>query len=194
MTVNRIAAGEIIHRPVNCTKELLENSLDAKSTRVSITVQDGGLKLLQIEDNGTGIHFQDLALVCERFTTSKLQRVEDLDTVSTYGFRGEALASITHVARLSMKTRTVDSPVAHTATFTDGALTKQGKSAGNVGTILTVQDLFFNSASRLKAFKPSEEYRAILEMVQKYAIHNVGIAISCRKVYVLLIPAIISNF
>ena len=88
VVVNRIAAGEVIQRPANALKEMLENSLDAKSSQINVITNQGGLKLLQISDNGTGIRPDDLGHVCERFTTSKLQSFEDLSNIATYGFRG----------------------------------------------------------------------------------------------------------
>ncbi|KAJ3325679.1 DNA mismatch repair protein [Boothiomyces sp. JEL0866] len=188
VTINRIAAGEIIHRPFNAIKELLENSLDAKSTQIQILVKDGGLKLLQITDNGTGILKDDLEIVCERFTTSKLTQIEDLNSIATFGFRGEALASITHVAHLTLTSRTANSQCAWRAYYSDGKLVaKKGTAepkpcAGNIGTQITVEDLFYNIPTRKKAFKnTTEEYNKIVEVVSKYAIHNSGVAFSVKK-------------
>ncbi|KAK9480949.1 histidine kinase-like ATPase [Lipomyces japonicus] len=188
--INRIAAGEIIIAPANALKELLENSIDAGSTSIDILVKDGGLKLLQITDNGHGINKEDLGILCERFTTSKLSSFEDLNSIATYGFRGEALASISHIAHLTVTTRSQDSECAWRAVYLDGKLVspKVGGSAeprpvaGRQGTQITVEDLFFNVPSRLRAFRShADEYNKIVDVVGRYAVHSTGLGMTCKK-------------
>lgn len=154
--VNRIAAGEIIQRPFNALKELIENCLDAGSTSINIQVKEGGLKLIQIQDNGCGIDKDDLKIVCERFTTSKLKEFDDLKTINTFGFRGEALASISHVSRLTIVSRTHKSPCAYKAQYADGKLLNDSIkpcASAFVGTQITVEDLFYNSTIRRNALR-----------------------------------------
>jgi DNA mismatch repair protein MLH1 len=188
--VNKIAAGEIIVAPVNALKELLENAVDAGSTSIEILVKEGGLKLLQITDNGHGIDKDDMPILCERFTTSKLKAFEDLTSIATYGFRGEALASISHIAHLRVTTKTAGSSCAWQAHYADGKLTpaKPGQSAdpkpcaGRGGTQITVEDLFYSIPNRRRAFRSaSEEYAKILELVGKYSVHCSHVAFSIKK-------------
>ena len=182
--VNRVAAGEVIHRPASALKEILENSLDAGATSIVVTVKDGGNKLLQVTDNGCGIREADLPILCERHTTSKLSKFEDLSAMSTFGFRGEALASISFVANLTVTTMTRGATHALKASYCDGALDGAGARpcAGNPGTTITVENLFYNVPARRRALRsPSEEFARVLEVIQRYAALRVDVAFACRK-------------
>ncbi|CAH8488072.1 unnamed protein product [Schistosoma turkestanicum] len=171
--VNRIAAGEVIQRPVNAIKELLENSIDAGSTMIKITVKDGGLKLIQVQDNGCGIHQADLPILCERFTTSKLKEFSDLSKISTFGFRGEALSSLSHVALVTVTTRTANQSCAYKVKYHAGvAESKPVPCAGNPGTTIVAENLFYNVPIRKSALKNGrEELSKVIDVVAQYAIH-----------------------
>ncbi|KAF7300657.1 DNA-mis-repair domain-containing protein [Mycena chlorophos] len=186
--INKIAAGEIIHRPASALKELLENCLDAGATSIRVTVKEGGLKLLQIQDNGCGIRKADLPILAERFTTSKISTFSDLSKIATYGFRGEALASMSHVARLSVVTKTKTETCAWKAHYLDGVLVegKPGQTvdpkpcAGNDGTTIIASAALFPYIQLKRS--ASDEYARILDVMTKYAIHNPKVAFVCKKV------------
>lgn len=183
--VNRVAAGEVIHRPASALKEMLENSLDAGSKSITVTVRDGGNKLLQVTDDGCGIRDEDLSILCERHTTSKLRTFEDLDAVATFGFRGEALASMSFVANLTVTTMTADAAHATRAAYADGKMTPEGArpTAGVPGTTVCVENLFYNVPTRRRALRSaSEEFARVLETTQRYAASRPDVAFAVRKV------------
>jgi len=161
----------------------LNFSLDAKASSIQVTVKSGGLKLLQISDNGTGILKENLPILCERFTTSKLQLFDDLKSISTYGFRGDALASISMVSRLTVQTKTRKEACAYKSKYENGELIEGPTAcAGNQGTIIGIEDLFYNVPIRQKTLKlPSDEFQKIYEVVSKYAVHNHTISFTLKK-------------
>lgn len=182
-TVNRIAAGEIIVAPANALKELLENSIDAGSTDILVVVKDGGCKLLHVTDNGCGIDKDDLPLLCERYATSKISNFDDVQTIETFGFRGEALASISHVAHVTVITKRAADTVGWKARYFDGKLVSEiTPTACTTGTQILVEDLFFNVPNRLRALKnKSEEYSKIVDIIGRYAVHTENVGFSVGK-------------
>lgn len=192
LTVRRIAAGEIIVQPANALKELLENAIDAQATMIDVLVRDGGLKLLQVTDNGHGIACTDMRLLCERFTTSKLRTFDDLAGIATYGFRGEALASILHISRLAVVSKVPGALLAYKCHYVNGKPAsarfrpdtdaRPQPVAGVTGTQITVEDLFYTLPLRLRALRSkNDEWTRILDVLGRYAVHTAGIGFSCKR-------------
>jgi len=168
---NKIAAGEVVERPASVVKELLENSLDAGSTRIKISVEAGGKKLIQITDNGCGMVRDDAMLAFERHATSKIKDAEDLLSVATLGFRGEALPSITSVSRLRLETQAADDPSGTVIEINGGKMARVEEAGLPLGTSITVRDLFFNTPARKKFLKSeSTELSHIASLVTHYAL------------------------
>lgn len=213
--IAKIAAGEVIQRPCNVIKEMLENSIDAHATKIQISVKDGGLKSISITDDGDGIRVrfspflvstsvqlprfftdtlrylqkEDLVVVCERFTTSKLVTFDDLRSIATFGFRGEALASISQVAHVTITSKHKESIIGYKATYKDGKLNARNGAessdpqpcASTPGTQFLVDDLFYNYPLRKTSMSASDEYARIYDVVTRYALHFAGVAFNLKK-------------
>ncbi len=176
LTINKIAAGEVIERPANVIKELVENSIDAGATKIVVEVKNGGKTLVKIVDNGKGISANDIPLSLERHATSKIRRIEDLEHTYSMGFRGEALASIASISELTMLTRTAEENGTKIIAEA-GEIIKVDEIGLPVGTTIMVKKLFFNTPVRYKFLKnDATEFRYIKEWVQKTALVNSNIA------------------
>ncbi len=177
---NQIAAGEVVERPASVVKELVENSLDAGATRIDIDIERGGAKLIRIRDNGCGIKKDELALALARHATSKIATLDDLEAIISLGFRGEALASISSVARLTLTSRTAEQQEAWQA-YAEGrdqAVTVK-PAAHPVGTTLEVLDLFYNTPARRKFMRTEKtEFGHIDEIVRRIALARFDVTIN----------------
>lgn len=177
-TINKIAAGEVVERPSSIIKELVENSIDAGSSYISIEIENGGKGLIRIIDNGSGIDKDDVNKAFLRHATSKINTVEDLSSLESLGFRGEALASIAAVSKLEMLTKTEEALIGLRIVLDGGKIREKEATSANRGTQISVRDLFFNTPARRKFLKSNQaEAQAITDIVNKIAIGNPSIKI-----------------
>jgi DNA mismatch repair protein MutL len=173
LVANQIAAGEVVERPASVVKELLENSLDAGATRIRIEVEGGGRKLIRIADNGHGMMHDDALLAFERHATSKLRTSDDLLSIATLGFRGEALPSIASVSRLLLETRAAEDDSGTVVEIAGGNILRVDPAGLPVGTTITIRDLFFNTPARRKFLRSEQtELSHIAALVTHYALAN----------------------
>ncbi len=179
--VNRIAAGEVIERPAAVVKELVENAIDAGATRISVEIEDGGRALIRIIDDGSGIDAAELPLAFASHATSKLTSDDDLFRITTMGFRGEALASIGAVSHARILSRTALSDAAYEIFNRGGSISDPQAAAGNIGTVVEVRNLFFNTPARRKFIKGAPtEFGHISETLLRLALPHPGIAFTLQ--------------
>ncbi|HHW30516.1 MAG TPA: DNA mismatch repair endonuclease MutL [Clostridiaceae bacterium] len=178
ITVNRIAAGEVVERPASVVKELVENSLDAGASSITVEIKNGGITYIKVMDNGSGIEEGDVEIAFERHATSKIMYPDDLESVSTMGFRGEALASIAAVSNIELTTRTKGSIYGTYIKLSGGTILEKNQKGCPVGTTIIVKDLFFNTPARYKFLKKdSTEGGYVADILNRIALGNPDVSI-----------------
>ena len=176
-TIDKIAAGEVVERPKSVVKELVENSIDSGATAITVEIKEGGISLIRITDNGSGIKKSDIPIAFLRHSTSKIKTAEDLLSVSSLGFRGEALSSISAIARVELITKTYDD-LTGTRYIIEGSKEISNTEIGAPeGTTFIVKDIFFNTPARRKFLKsPTTEGNYIADVVEKLALSHPDIS------------------
>ncbi len=178
LTINQIAAGEVIERPASVIKEMLENSIDAGATNITVEVKNGGISYIKITDNGKGIPQDDLEMAFERHATSKIRSAQDLNTVTSMGFRGEALASIAAISNVEMVSKTQEQEIGYKIIVEGGDILSKEEIGCQTGTSITVRNLFFNTPVRYKFLKKDyTESGYIEDVITRIALVNPNIAI-----------------
>ena len=185
LTINQIAAGEVIERPASVIKEMVENSIDAGADKITVEIRNGGISYIKITDNCSGIAKDDLEIAFERHATSKIRNASDLDTVTSMGFRGEALASIAAIANVELVSKTKEQDVGYKIVVEAGNVLEKEEVGCQVGTSITVNNLFFNTPVRYKFLKKDyTETGYIEDVITRIALVNPGISfklINSRK-------------
>jgi len=178
LTINQIAAGEVIERPASVVKELVENSIDAGAKNITVEIRNGGISYIRITDDGSGIMPDDMEIAFERHATSKIRKADDLDTVKSMGFRGEALASIAAIAKVDLVSRTEQNDIGYKIEIQGGDILDEHEEGCQKGTTITVRELFYNTPVRYKFLKKDfTESGYIEDTITRIALANPGVAI-----------------
>ncbi len=179
---DQIAAGEVVERPASIVKELVENSLDAQSSQIDVRIEEGGSGLIWVQDNGYGLHPDDLSLALERHATSKITDAQDLLGIASLGFRGEALASVASVARVKLSSAQAGAAMGYQREVHGGELMSQGPVAHNTGTTVEVRDLFYNTPARRKFLKAQRTEAAQIDQVfRRLSLAHMEVGFSLRQ-------------